>query len=187
MGLYLAAFLCLTAQSSRVAGQAVWLFKLGERQGLPAWLFRLSFAGGLLYLITLSMGFEPVHEVVALPMPVRIGGLVLAVVGAVFAIHAQHYMGASWRIGSAEGHSGAIVDTGPFRLSRNPVFVGQVMLFAGFVFARPDLLQFALLAAIVLAVWLQVRIEEKVLEQDLGAPYRAYRARVPRWLSLASL
>lgn len=99
-----------------------------------------------------------------------------------FAAYAQHYMGASWRIGSAEGQSGAIVDTGPFRRSRNPVFVGQVALFTGFVVARPDIVQLALAAAVVLAVWLQVRVEEKVLERDLGEPYAAYRERVRRWL-----
>lgn len=91
-------------------------------------------------------------------------------------------MGASWRIGSTEGQSGAIVDTWPVRRSRNPVFVGQVALFAGFVVARPDIVQLALAAAVVLAVWLQVRVEEKVLERDLGKPYAAYRERVRRWL-----
>ena len=187
MGIYLTAFLSLTAQSSRAAGQPVWLFNFVERQGLPAWLFRLSFAGGLLCPILLATGLEPVGEFIALPKRLQIAGLVLAATGAIFAIHAQRAMGASWRIGSAEGHSGAIVDTGPFRLSRNPVFVGQVVLFAGFLLARPDAVELALLAAIVLAVRLQVRIEEKVLERDLGAPYGAYRARVPRWLSPASL
>ncbi|WLS08280.1 methyltransferase [Shinella sumterensis] len=68
------------------------------------------------------------------------------------------------------------------RRSRNPVFVGQVALFAGFVVARPDIVQLALAAAVVAAVWLQVRVEEKVLERDLGEPYAAYRERVRRWL-----
>ncbi|MDP9591088.1 UNVERIFIED_ORG: protein-S-isoprenylcysteine O-methyltransferase Ste14 [Shinella zoogloeoides] len=116
------------------------------------------------------------------PATLRVAGLALAGLGALFAAYAQHYMGASWRIGSAEGQSGAIFDTGPFRRSRNPVFVGQVALFTGFVVARPDIVQLALAAAVVLAVWLQVRVEEKVLERDLGEPYAAYRERVRRWL-----
>ncbi len=182
MGLYLAAFLFLTAQSARAAGRSVWLFSLGEQQGLPALLFRLSFAGGLIYPVLLAVGFEPAREVFAPPMGLRFAGIVLALAGALFATFAQHYMGASWRIGSAEGHSGAIVDTGPFRLSRNPVFVGQVALFAGFLLARPDWVQATLATAVVLAVWLQVRIEETVLTRDLGAPYEAYRKRVRRWL-----
>lgn len=182
MGVYLTAFLFLTAQSARAAGRSVWLFGLGERQGLPALLFRLAFIGGLAYPLLLAAGAEPFPEIVALPAPVRAAGLALALLGALFAIRAQHYMGASWRIGSAAGHSGAIVDSGPFRLSRNPVFVGQVALFAGLLLVRPDAVQLALTVAVVVAVWLQVRIEEKVLERDLGAPYRAYRLRVRRWL-----
>lgn len=182
MGLYLAAFLALTARSARDAGQPVWLFGRDRRQGLPALLFRLAFAGGLLYPLLLAFGFAPVAEFATPPMPLRVTGLLLALAGALFAVHAQHHMGVSWRIGSVEGHSGAIVDTGPFRLSRNPVFVGQAALFAGFFIARPDIVQFALATAVMLAVSLQVRIEEKVLERDLGAPYRAYAGRVRRWL-----
>lgn len=182
MAAYLAAFLVLTAQSARAAGGPVWLFGRGDGQRLPALLFRLAFAGGLLYPLLLAAGIEPVREFSAPPAALRVAGLVFAGLGALFAAYAQHYMGASWRIGSAEGQSGAIVDTGPFGLSRNPVFVGQVALFAGFVVARPDIVQLTLAAAVVLAVWLQVRVEEKVLERDLGEPYAAYRERVRRWL-----
>lgn len=182
MGLYLAAFLALTARSAREAGRPVWLFGRDRRQGVPAMLFRLAFAGGLVYPLLLVFGFEPVREFVVLPAPVRLAGLLIALAGALFALRAQHHMGVSWRIGSVEGQSGAIVDTGPFGLSRNPVFVGQVALFAGFVVVRPDIVQLALAAAVVLAVWLQVRIEERVLLRDLGEPYRAYALRVRRWL-----
>lgn len=180
MGAYLAAFLALTARSARAAERPAWLFGLGGRQGLPALLFRLSFAGALVYPALLAAGVPP--ALVDPSLPVRLAGLLLALSGGVFAVHAQHHMGTSWRIGSAAGHSGAIVDTGPFRRSRNPVFVGQVMLLAGFAITRPDVVQLALTAVLVLAVRLQVRVEEDVLVQDLGAAYRAYRQRVPRWL-----
>lgn len=182
MGLYLTVFLFLTARSARDSSQPVWLFGRDRRQGLPAMLFRLSFAGGLVYPVLLASGLEPVREFAAPSAPLRLAGLLLAFAGALFALLAQHHMGVSWRIGSVEGQSGAIVDTGPFRLSRNPVFVGQVALFAGFVLARPDIIQLALAAAVTLAVSLQVRIEEKVLARDLGEPYRAYALRVRRWL-----
>lgn len=182
MGGYLAAFLYLTARSRQAAGKSVWLFSLGTGQWLPALLFRAAFVGGLLYPALLAMGLEPVHEIVDMPRPVRSAGLLLALAGGLFGIYAQHCMGASWRIGSAEGHSGAIVDTGPFRRSRNPVFVGQAVMFSGFLLARPDPVQLALAAAVVIAARLQVRIEETVLERDLGAAYRTYRQQVPRWL-----
>lgn len=182
MGFYLTTFLALTIRPARESGQAIWLFGRDRRQGLPAWLFRLAFAGGFFYPLLIACGVAPVMEFAAPPAALRAAGLLLALAGAFLAAYAQHHMGASWRIGSVKGHSGAIVDTGPFRLSRNPVFVGQVALFAGFLLARPDIVQLALAAAVTLAVSLQVRIEEKVLERDLGAPYRAYASRVRRWL-----
>ncbi|MBN9055123.1 MAG: isoprenylcysteine carboxylmethyltransferase family protein [Rhizobiales bacterium] len=187
MGCYIAAFLVLTARSARDAGQPVWLFGRDRRQDLPALLFRLAFASELLYSLMLAFGVAPVGEFAVPPMPLRVAGLLLALAGALFAIHAQHHMGASWRIGSVEGHSGAIVDTGPFRLSRNPVFVGQALLFGGLLFVLPSLVQAAITLALLIAIQLQVAIEERVLEADLGNPYRAYKQRVHRWLGSSGL
>ena len=184
---YIAGFLFLTARLARQTGEPIWLFAKGrERQAVPAMLFRLAFfLGALLPLVTLWL--EPQNPVWLLNRgdlgaPIRIGGMAMVLAGGLIALYAQNYMGRSWRIGAAEGHLGAIVDSGPFGRSRNPVFVGQVALFAGFLLARPDWVQATLATAVVLAVWLQVRIEETVLTRDLGAPYEAYRQRVRRWL-----
>lgn len=91
-------------------------------------------------------------------------------------------MGASWRIGAAEGELGPIVDNGPFAISRNPVFVGQALLFVGLFLVLPSLIQGALTLALLVAIVLQVRIEERVLVRSLGQPYRDYQQRVRRWL-----
>jgi protein-S-isoprenylcysteine O-methyltransferase Ste14 len=77
-------------------------------------------------------------------------------------------MGASWRIGAAEGEQGAIVDTGPFAVSRNPVFVGQALLFVGLFLVLPGSVQGMLTVAILIALRLQVSIEETVLSATLG-------------------
>ena len=93
-------------------------------------------------------------------------------------------MGANWRIGAAEGEIGKIVDDGPFAISRNPVFVGQALLFVGLFFVFPGVVSLALTIALLVAIHLQVRIEERVLASNLGEPYAAYVRRVPRWLGV---
>lgn len=176
---YVAAFLLLSLRQARESGQPVWIFARGGRpQRLPALLFKLGFAG--------SVFWPPVRALLggAAPFGVLSGvpGLTLMIIGAVLALWAQLHMGRSWRIGSAEGESGAIVDSGPFAFSRNPAFVGQALLFIGLLLVRPGLVELTLAFAVLIAIALQVRIEEGVLRRDLGAPYLAYQRRVNRWV-----
>jgi protein-S-isoprenylcysteine O-methyltransferase Ste14 len=184
---YVAGFLLLTARLAKQTGEPVWLFAKGrERQTLPAMLFRLTFLLGIILpLVSLWLGPQQSGFLLTRCEPgltIRIVGVVMVLAGGVIALYAQHYMGRSWRIGAAEGHLGAIVDTGPFGLSRNPVFVGQIVLFAGLVLVFTTVLQFAVAIALIIAVMLQVRIEERVLTKELGPAYDAYRRRVRRWL-----
>lgn len=183
---YMMLFVILTARAARVSGRSLWLFGNGsEGQALPAFLFRLSFGGATLYaLAALLMGnapAEPMHDA----LDGRAGdlvGSVLVLAGTVLALYSQVYMGRSWRIGAASGQLGSIVRTGPFAVSRNPVFVGQVMLFAGFAIALPSVILFSLTSSLILAVHCQVRVEERLLAHDLGADYHNYKMEVRRWL-----
>ncbi|MCR4524084.1 MULTISPECIES: isoprenylcysteine carboxylmethyltransferase family protein [Bosea] len=176
---YVGAFLFLSLKQVRASGQSVWIFTRGSRsQRLPALLFKLGFAGSVLWPpVRAWLGGEtPFGRFSGVP------GLALAVVGATLALWAQMHMGRSWRIGAAEGESGAIVASGPFAFSRNPAFVGQTLLFIGLFLVRPELVELAFALAVLVAIALQVRIEEGVLRRDLGARYLAYQRRVNRWI-----
>lgn len=175
---YVGAFLFLSLKQARDSGEPVWIFTRGSRsQRLPALLFKLGFAGSVLWPPVRGWlgGEAPFGGLSGVP------GLALMVIGAVLALWAQLHMGRSWRIGAAEGEIGPIVDSGPFAFSRNPAFVGQALLFIGLFLVRPGLVELVLALAVLLAIALQVRIEEGVLRRDLGAPYLAYQRRVNRW------
>jgi protein-S-isoprenylcysteine O-methyltransferase Ste14 len=76
-----------------------------------------------------------------------------------------------------------IVQTGPYRFSRNPLYLALLLLCMG-IAAWGDAL-WILLALIPAVVVLQVgviRREEAYLAGKFGAEYRAYRARVRRWI-----
>jgi len=64
------------------------------------------------------------------------------------------------------------------------VFVGQAVLCIGLFIVLPSLIQAGLTFALLVAIRLQVAIEERVLAASLGQPYLAYRARVRRWLGV---
>ena len=77
----------------------------------------------------------------------------------------------------------ALVETGPYRFSRNPIYLADLVILAG-----AALILGAPLALILLVPFREVLRhrfilpEEVVLERDLGPAYLDYKARVRRWL-----
>jgi len=75
-----------------------------------------------------------------------------------------------------------LVEGGPFAWSRNPLYIGNLMLWSGvgLLAGRPLA---AAVVVLVLAVHYRfvVAWEEENLRARLGAPYEAYTARVSRW------
>ena len=77
----------------------------------------------------------------------------------------------------------ALVESGPYRFSRNPIYLADLVILAGvaLIFGTP-------LALVLLVPFREVlrRLfilpEEAVLESDLGPAYLDYKARVPRGL-----
>lgn len=82
-------------------------------------------------------------------------------------------------------HRGAdrLVTTGPFRFTRNPIYVGNATLMAGVGLAFGNV-WFVLLGGISALVVdrLAVRREERHLAKRFGQDWIDYASRVPRWL-----
>lgn len=76
-----------------------------------------------------------------------------------------------------------IVDTGIYGRTRNPMYVGMALIYAGLAVAFDGPAALALLAVVLLIIRTQVITrEERYLEAKFGDEYRAYKARVRRWL-----
>jgi protein-S-isoprenylcysteine O-methyltransferase Ste14 len=95
---------------------------------------------------------------------------------------AQAAMGASWRVGVPAEGPGALVTSGMFAVSRNPVFVGMFGLALAMFLWSPTMLSAALLALAASTMAMQVRIEEDALLAKHGEFYAAYQRRTPRWV-----
>ena len=187
----LASYLLLFFWGSAMAAQAldrpIWLF--GQAKGRDHWAalgfraaFALAFLGPLLWLVWPALHkSDPVWtegEAVALGLI----GVFIAGTGAMLAFAAQMSMGSSWRVGVAEGATGALVSGGLYRFSRNPTFIGQFILLAGVSLAIPAV---PTLLAPLLFLWsasAQIRSEERELKHALGADYSRYLSTVPRWI-----
>ena len=78
---------------------------------------------------------------------------------------------------------GPLVSTGPFRWVRNPLYIGNLLLWIGFTVSARLLWWLPLIVALLAFEYQAiVRWEEGLLESQLGDAYREYAARVPRWL-----
>ena len=77
----------------------------------------------------------------------------------------------------------ALVSDGPFRFTRNPLYVALTILFAGLALEVDMAWGFIVLVPLLLVMHYGViRREERYLEGKFGEAYRAYRARVRRYL-----
>ena len=138
-------------------------------------------AGGIAFVIH---RFLPLHVLpLARAAPLRILGTGVIVISVSIAIWAVSTFG---RIGTTPNPAGgttALVSEGPYRFSRNPMYLGLVLLTTGVALVFDALWPLLFLPFVVLVVRANVVLpEERYLESKFGQPYRDYKARVRRWL-----
>lgn len=76
-----------------------------------------------------------------------------------------------------------LVDTGLYRFSRNPIYLADLLILAGFAVSWQSWTGLLLVPGLAAVLeWRFIRPEERLLDTRLGASYRDYRARVRRWL-----
>ncbi len=149
-------------------------------------LFRFTLLATALIVLAFSLS-ESLYNLL-MPIPwldstLLIGiGLALLASALIWVLVAQIQMGDSWRIGIDEKTNSPLVQHGLFGVSRNPIFLGMLVMLVGLLFAIPTaatlivtLLGFAL-------IHIQVRLEEPFLVDKYGEAYRVYQKRVRRWL-----
>jgi len=79
--------------------------------------------------------------------------------------------------------STTVVTTGPFRFSRNPLYLYLISVYLGITAAVASVWPLLLFLPMFLVLDRGiVRREERYLEEKFGESYRAYKARVRRWL-----
>lgn len=79
---------------------------------------------------------------------------------------------------------GTLVTEGPFRLSRNPMYLGLALALFGVAILlglAPSSMALALLFVIILDCW-YISYEERAMHARFGESYTLYCAQVRRWL-----
>jgi protein-S-isoprenylcysteine O-methyltransferase Ste14 len=160
--------------------------------GLSGRPFSLEWSAGVLFAAAVvAGGLAPVLQLVDLVRPweavdgapAHALGIASAVVGIAGTLWAQLAMGTSWRVGVDRAARTALVSKGPFRFVRNPIFTWMTFATAGLTLLAPNAVAFASLAALLVALEIQVRaVEEPYLLLAHGEHYRRYAAATGRFV-----
>jgi protein-S-isoprenylcysteine O-methyltransferase Ste14 len=79
--------------------------------------------------------------------------------------------------------SSVLVAWGPYRFTRNPMYLGMVLLLAGLAFGLGSLAPLPVVALFAWALTMRfIRREERILEDRFGDAYRTFKGSVRRWL-----
>ena len=119
-----------------------------------------------------------------LPRPLdRWIGWPLALLGVGLAVVALRHMHASGTSFHPTEPATALTETGLYRRSRNPMYLGVHITFLGLGLATRWTWLIILDAFLPFALyWFAIKPEEAYLERRFGDAYRAYKARVRRWI-----
>jgi protein-S-isoprenylcysteine O-methyltransferase Ste14 len=105
-------------------------------------------------------------------------GSALFMGGTTIASYAMGYLG----LRGCLGREAKLVTEGPFAVSRNPGYVGDLLLMAGYVILTDSRLAGLVAAGAALWFVLAPCAEEPWLEKQYGDAYRRYKQRHPRFL-----
>jgi protein-S-isoprenylcysteine O-methyltransferase Ste14 len=140
----------------------------------------LIYLGGLL----LGFGLQALLGPTPVPGVVRwlLGGVLIAIGASLARAFFRAFGRASTPV-SPYGTPRKLVTGGPYRISRNPGYLGMALVYAGVAVIAGWLWALTILAVVLAVVDRGVIArEERYLERKFGADYLAYRARVRRWL-----
>src|SRR5262249_20516371 len=140
----------------------------------------------LIYLTSLVSG-TVIHLAKPLPflpgtLAVPLGVPLIAVAMALFSYSVAKFRAAGTPV-PARKPTTVIVRTGPYRFSRNPIYLAFSVFQLGIaIWVNSVWLLVTLVGAVALTHYVVIRREEQYLEREFGAQYLDYKASVRRWL-----
>ena len=84
------------------------------------------------------------------------------------------------------GDTGEIITSGPYRYTRNPQYVGFIILFTGIIFLTASFMALVTGALAIFLFFIIPFSEEPWLKEKYGEPYENYCKAVPRFIGFRS-
>jgi len=135
-------------------------------------------------VLLVGVGSHLLHPLPVSPrLPARPAGALLACAAASIALAARAAMARAGTNVNPRLPATALVANGPYRFTRNPMYLSLCLLNLGMGLLLCDLVPVLLTAGLAAVLHFGVIVrEERYLERTFGSAYSAYRGRVRRWL-----
>ncbi len=137
---------------------------------MPVWL------GFILFVAAWVHPFGPV----AMRRTVSLDSAAVAIcaLGLFVALYSRKLLGAEWSrdVELKQGHK--LVESGPYRFVRHPIYAGHLLMGLGTAVASGLLVAFVGLASFAAGFWIKLNQEERLLQRGFPDEYPAYKARV---------
>lgn len=112
---------------------------------------------------------------------ISLAGILIFAGGIALSIWAKVTMGRIWGIPSElRRDQNKLIKTGPFRYTRNPIYIGLIMVLIGYGLALQSYFTFLALIPIFY-FWNAAEKEEQLLEKHFKEEYIKYKKEVPRF------
>lgn len=144
----------------------------------PPVLLALAITGAILFQKLFPIGWPGQDDPVARTVGLTIGLAGLVLIAAAIVSLRRHDTTVM-----PHQKSDHLVTSGPYRIFRNPIYLGEVMALFGIAELTKNIWFVVLGGAFaVLVTWLQIVSEERHLEARFGDAYRDYKNRARRWI-----
>jgi protein-S-isoprenylcysteine O-methyltransferase Ste14 len=132
----------------------------------------------LLANVALVLEIAPIHGlgrfVPATPL-IMSAGIAVEAAGLFLAIWARRHLGRNWNGEISIKVEHQLIRSGPYRLSRHPIYTGLLAMYAGVALVTGEWLAVIGVAMAAFAYWRKIRLEEATLVAAFGEEYAAYR------------
>jgi protein-S-isoprenylcysteine O-methyltransferase Ste14 len=105
-------------------------------------------------------------------------GCLLALAGVAFAVRARQVLGENWSVAVQLKQGHELIERGPYRWVRHPIYSGLLLAFLGTAVLVGELRGLLALAIVAVSFWFKLQLEERWLGEQFGPAYADYRKRV---------
>lgn len=105
-------------------------------------------------------------------------GAVFTMAGVAFACWARFVLGRNWSSVVQVKQDHELIQRGPYRVVRHPIYSGLLLAFVGTALAIGEWRGVFTVAIVAVSFWFKLRLEERWMRESFGAAYEGYMLRV---------
>lgn len=107
-------------------------------------------------------------------------GTLVLIAGLVFSVWARVVLGRNWSAEVTVKQDHELIETGPYRWVRHPIYTGMLAGLLGSAIAQDRWTSFIAVALVFAGFWFKLRREEAWMRETFGERYAAYSERTAR-------